>query len=59
MSEAWDLITSRYPKFRPVDSRFTAKMDKYGRLMVKLIRGNSIEHPFFGRDGRNKQKTAK
>ena len=57
--DAWDRIKRKFPNFNPANSSFTARIDDYGRVMVKLnrLRGRSIS--LFKADGEINNKLPK
>ena len=55
--EAWDRIKSKFPK---VDTtKFTAKLNEFHQVFVKLIRGNAKYSPLFNKDGELNEKLPK
>ena len=55
--EAWDEIRSKFPK---VDTtKFTATLNEFSQVFVKLIRTNSKYSPLFNKDGELNDKLPK
>ena len=54
-TEAWDEIRRKFPKVST--SKFTATLDDFGRVFVKLIRSNAKPAPLFNKDGEVNKKT--
>ena len=55
--EAWDEIRSKFPK---VDTtKFTATLNEFRQVFVKLIRANSKYSPLFNKDGELNDKLPK
>ena len=57
--DAWERIREKYPKVNPVNSSFTASLDEYDRVVVKLKRLGSKSHPLFRPDGEPSDKLPK
>ena len=51
IEEAWDRIRKKFPKINPTAANFTAKLDKFGKVVVRLIRSNAKYHDFFNKYG--------
>ena len=49
--EAWDRIKRKFPKINPAKSSFTATLDKFYRVVVRLKRTNGQYHLLFNSDG--------
>ena len=49
--EAWDEIRRKFPKINPAKSSFTATLDKFYRVVVRLKRTNGQYHLLFNSDG--------
>ena len=48
---AWARIKSKFPNADTVNSSFTAMIDKFNRVVVKLNRAGGKYHPLFSSDG--------
>ena len=59
VEESWDRIRERYPKVNPVNSSFTADIDEYDRVVVKLKKLGSKSHILFKSDGEPNDKLPK
>ena len=55
--EAWDEIRRKFPKVNT--SKFTATLDEYGSVKVKIIRTNAKYAPLFDSDGEVNEKLPK
>ena len=55
--EAWDEIRRKFPKVNT--SKFTATLDEYGIVKVKIIRVNAKYAPLFNSDGEVNEKLPK
>ena len=49
--EAWDRIKRKFPNINPANSSFTATLDKFYKVVVRLKRANGQYHPLFNSDG--------
>ena len=49
--EAWDRIKRKFPKINPAKSSFTATLDKFYWVVVRLKRTNGQYHLLFNSDG--------
>ena len=56
---AWDRIKRKFPKFNPANSSFTARVDEYGRVMVRLKRLGGRPVSLFKADGKLNDKLPK
>ena len=56
---AWAKIKSKFPKANTVNSLFTATIDKFNRVVVKLNRAGGKYHPLFSSDGEVSKKLPK
>ena len=57
--EAWDRIKRKFPNINPANSSFTATLDEYDRVEVRLKRGGGKYHLLFNSDGEVKEKLPK
>ena len=57
--EAWDRIKRKFPNINPANSSFTATLDEYDRVKVKLKRAGGQPHPLFKPDGEVNEKLPK
>ena len=57
MNEAWVIISGKFPKADP--GKFVAKIDDFGRLIVRLIRSGSKFHLLFKSNGEVNDKLPK
>ena len=57
--DAWDRIKRKFPNFNPANSSFTASIDKFNRVVVKLNRTGEKYHPLFSSDGEVSNKLPK
>ena len=57
--EAWDRIKRRFPNINPANSSFTATLDEYDRVAVRLKRGRGKYHLLFDSDGEVNEKLPK
>ena len=57
--DAWDRIRERYPKVNPANSSFTADIDEYDRVVVKLKKLGSKSHILFKSNGEPNDKLPK
>ena len=56
---AWARIKSKFPDANTVNSSFTATIDKFNRVVVKLNRSGEKYHPLFSSDGEVSKKLPK
>ena len=54
--EAWERIREKYPKVNPVKSSFTAALDKFDRVVVRLKRQGGKAYTLFKSDGEPNDK---
>ena len=57
--EAWDRIKRKFPNINPTNSSFTATLDEYDRVEVRLKRGGGKYHLLFNSDGEVNEKLPK
>ena len=57
--EAWDRIKRKFPNINPANSSFTATLDEYDRVEVRLKRGGGKYHLLFNSDGEVNEKLSK
>ena len=57
--EAWDRIKRKFPNINPANSSFTATLDEYDRVEVRLKRGGGKYHLLFNSDGEVNEKILK
>ena len=57
--EAWDRIKRKFPNINPANSSFTATLDEYDRVEVRLKRGGGKYHLLFNSDGEVNEKLPK
>ena len=57
--EAWDRIKRKFPNINPANSLFTATLDEYDRVEVRLKRGGGKYHLLFNSDGEVNEKLPK
>ena len=57
--EAWDRIKRKFPNINPANSSFTATLDEYDRVEVRLKRGGGKDHLLFKPDGEVNEKLPK
>ena len=57
--EAWDRIKRKFPNINPANSSFTATLDEYDRVEVRLKRGGGKYHLLFKPDGEVNEKLPK
>ena len=57
--EAWDRIKRKFPNINPANSSFTATLDEYDRVEVRLKRGGGKYHLLFNSDGKVNEKLPK
>ena len=56
VEDAWETIKSKYPEINPKKVPFTASLDEYGRVSVKLNRSGGKSYPLFNPDGKINEK---
>ena len=56
---AWERIKREFPNFNPTNSSFTASIDEYDRVIVKLQRFEGRPTPLFKADGEINNKLPK
>ena len=56
VDEAWKRIKTRYPNADPVNSSFTADIDDYDRVTVRMKRKGGKNYPIFKPDGKLNEK---
>ena len=54
--EAWDEIRRKFPNINPANSSFTATLDEYYRVIVRLKRTNAKPAFLFNKDGEVNEK---
>ena len=59
MEEAWVRICEKFPNANPKNSTFTASLDKFNRLVVKIKRLGGKSYPLFNSDGEVNDKLPK
>ena len=57
--EAWDRIKRKFPNINPANSSFTATLDEYDRVEVRLKRDRGKYHLLFNSDGEVNEKIPK
>ena len=57
--EAWDRIKRKFPNINPANSSFTATLDEYDRVKVRLKRDGGKYHLLFNSDGEVNEKLPK
>ena len=57
--EAWDRIKRKFPNINPANSSFTATLDEYDRVAVRLKRDRGKSYPLFNKDGEVNEKLPK
>ena len=57
--EAWDRIKRKFPNINPANSSFTATLDEYDRVEVRLKRDGGKYHLLFNSDGEVNEKLPK
>ena len=57
--EAWDRLKRKFPNINPANSSFTATLDEYDRVEVRLKRGGGKYHLLFNSDGEVNEKLPK
>ena len=57
--EAWDRIKRKFPNINPANSSFTATLDEYDRVEVRLKRDGGKYHLLFNSDGEVNKKLPK
>ena len=57
--EAWERVKRKYPKVNPVKSPFTAALDKFDRVVVRLKRQGGKVYNLFKSDGEPNDKLPK
>ena len=57
--EAWERVKRKYPKVNPVKSPFTASLDKFDRVVVRLKRQGGKIYQLFKSDGEPNEKLPK
>ena len=57
--EAWDRIKRKFPNINPSNSSFTATLDEYDRVEVRLKRDRGKYHLLFNSDGEVNEKIPK
>ena len=57
--EAWDRIKRKFPNINPANSSFTAILDEYDRIEVRLKRDRGKYHLLFNSDGKVNDKLPK
>ena len=57
--EAWDRIKRKFPNINPANSSFTATLDEYDRVEVRLKRDRGKYHLLFSSDGDVNEKLPK
>ena len=57
--EAWDRIKRKFPNINPANSSFTATLDEYDRVEVRLKRDRGKYHVLFNSDGEVNDKLPK
>ena len=54
--DAWEIVLSKFPKANTSNSFFTARLDEYGRVMVRLNTNKGKYHLLFKADGKLNDK---
>ena len=57
--EAWDRIKRKFPNINPTNSSFTATLDEYDRVVVRLKRDRGKSYPLFNKDDELNDKLPK
>ena len=57
--DAWERIRDKYPKVNPVNSSFTADIDEYDRVVVRMKRKGGKSYPLFKSSGELNDKLPK
>ena len=57
--DAWERIREKYPKVNPANSSFTADIDEYDRVVVRMKRRGGKSYPLFRSDGEPNEKLPK
>ena len=57
--EAWDRIKRKFPNINPANSSFTATLDEYDRVEVRLKRDRGKYHLLFNSDGEVNENSRK
>ena len=57
--DAWERIRERYPKVNPAKSSFTADIDEYDRVTVRMKRKGGKSYPLFKSNGEPNDKLPK
>ena len=57
--EAWDRIKRKFPNINPANSSFTATLDEYDRVEVRLKKDRGKYHLLFNSDGEVNEKLPK
>ena len=59
VDNAWEVIKRKFPNFSPANSPFTARIDDYERVMVRLNTNEGKYHLLFKADGELNDKLPK
>ena len=59
VDNAWERIREKYPKVNPVNTSFTADIDEYDRVTVRMKRKGGKSYPLFKSDGETNDKLPK
>ena len=59
VEDAWERIREKYPKVNPVKSSFTADIDEFDRVVVRMKRKGGKSYPLFKTDGQPNDKLPK
>ena len=57
--DAWERIREKYPKVNTANSSFTADIDEYDRVVVRMKRRGGKSYPLFKSDGEPNEKLPK
>ena len=57
--DAWERIQEKYPKVNPANTSFTADIDEYDRVVVRMKRKGGKSYPLFRSDGEPNDKLPK
>ena len=57
--DAWERIREKYPKVNPANTSFTADIDEYDRVVVRMKRRGGKSYPLFRSDGEPNEKLPK
>ena len=57
--DAWERIQEKYPKVNPANTSFTADIDEYDRVVVRMKRKGGKSYPLFKTDGELNDKLPK